>query len=75
MLQQVAEDTLNTESGNVVRQLEISNGVNNYVLAVNGARLPGDPCPGAVVVMHDVSELRRLENAEARIPSRTCLMN
>ena len=61
MLQQVAIDTLQTESGNVVRQLEIANGVNNFVLAVNGARLPGDPCPGAVVVMHDVSELRRLE--------------
>ncbi len=62
MIQQVARDTLNNESGNVVRQLEIGDdGSNNTVLAINGARLPGDPCPGAVLVMHDVSELRRLE--------------
>lgn len=26
------------------------------------SRLPGHPCPGAVIVLHDVSELRRLEN-------------
>ncbi len=61
MLQQVATDTLATESGNVVRQLELEHSAGNILLAVNGARLPGDPCPGAVVVMHDVTELRRLE--------------
>ena len=26
------------------------------------SRLPGDPCPGAVIVLHDVTDLRRLEN-------------
>ncbi|GAB4137463.1 MAG: HAMP domain-containing sensor histidine kinase [Planctomycetaceae bacterium] len=26
------------------------------------SRLPGEPCPGAVLVLHDVTELRRLEN-------------
>ncbi len=31
------------------------------VLSVNGSRLPGDPCPGVVLVMHDITELRRLE--------------
>jgi two-component system, OmpR family, phosphate regulon sensor histidine kinase PhoR len=30
-------------------------------LAVYVAPLPGDPAPGAVLVMHDVTELRRLE--------------
>lgn len=25
------------------------------------SRLPGDPCPGAVLVLHDVTDLRRLE--------------
>lgn len=32
------------------------------MLRVLATRLPGEPCPGAVVVLHDVSELRRLEN-------------
>lgn len=26
------------------------------------SRLPGRPCPGAVIVLHDVTDLRRLEN-------------
>ncbi|MEZ6113658.1 MAG: ATP-binding protein [Pirellulaceae bacterium] len=31
-------------------------------LMLRATRLPGDPCPGAVIVLHDVSEVRRLEN-------------
>lgn len=31
-------------------------------LLLRAARLPGNPCPGVVVVLHDVSEIRRLEN-------------
>ena len=31
-------------------------------VSVVASRLPGDPCPGAVLVLHDVTELRRLEN-------------
>jgi two-component system phosphate regulon sensor histidine kinase PhoR len=31
-------------------------------LAVRATRLPGDPCPGVVVVLHDMTELRRLES-------------
>ncbi len=31
-------------------------------VAVVASRLPGTPCPGAVLVLHDVTELRRLEN-------------
>lgn len=30
-------------------------------LDVNAAPLPGDPCPGVVLVMHDITELKRLE--------------
>jgi two-component system phosphate regulon sensor histidine kinase PhoR len=30
-------------------------------LEVNAAPLPGEPCPGVVLVLHDVSELKRLE--------------
>ncbi len=32
------------------------------VVALVARRLPGDPCPGAVLVFHDMTELRRLEN-------------
>jgi two-component system phosphate regulon sensor histidine kinase PhoR len=35
--------------------------VNSRVLAVHGTPLPGSPPPGAVLVFHDVTELRRLE--------------
>lgn len=31
-------------------------------LALRATRLPGNPCPGVMVVLHDVSEIRRLEN-------------
>lgn len=31
-------------------------------LDVNATPLPGDPCPGVVLVLHDISELKRLEN-------------
>ena len=31
-------------------------------VAVVASRLPGTPCPGAVLVFHDVTDLRRLEN-------------
>jgi two-component system phosphate regulon sensor histidine kinase PhoR len=32
------------------------------VLSLRAMRLPGQPCPGVMLVLHDVSELRRLEN-------------
>ena len=31
-------------------------------LALRANRLPGNPCPGVMVVLHDVSEIRHLEN-------------
>jgi two-component system phosphate regulon sensor histidine kinase PhoR len=34
----------------------------NVTLSLVATRLPGNPCPGAVLVFHDVTELRRLEN-------------
>lgn len=37
-------------------------GAARRVLALRTTRLPGTPCPGAMVVLHDVTELRRLEN-------------
>lgn len=32
------------------------------LLSIRATPLPGEPCPGTVIVLHDVSELRRLEN-------------
>lgn len=32
------------------------------VLNIQANCLPGDPCPGVVLVLHDMTELRRLEN-------------
>lgn len=32
------------------------------VVSLNGAALPSDPVPGVVIVLHDITELRRLEN-------------
>ncbi|HTN74350.1 MAG TPA: histidine kinase dimerization/phospho-acceptor domain-containing protein, partial [Pirellulaceae bacterium] len=37
-------------------------GVTRRVLSLRATKLPGDPCPGVMVVLHDVTELRRLEN-------------
>ncbi len=39
-----------------------SPGKERRVLALRTTRLPGDPCPGAMVVLHDITDLRRLEN-------------
>ncbi|QDT32915.1 Alkaline phosphatase synthesis sensor protein PhoR [Thalassoglobus polymorphus] len=32
------------------------------IVSLLAAQLPGDPCPGVVLVFHDVTDLRRLEN-------------
>ncbi len=31
-------------------------------LALRATRLPGEPCPGVVIVLHDMTEIRRLES-------------
>lgn len=36
-------------------------GANRRVLSVSASRLPGNPHPGVLLVLHDVSDLRRLE--------------
>jgi two-component system phosphate regulon sensor histidine kinase PhoR len=37
-------------------------GVPRRTLTLRATRLPGNPCPGVMVVLHDMTELRRLEN-------------
>ncbi|WP_145094870.1 sensor histidine kinase [Anatilimnocola aggregata] len=39
-----------------------SPGLQRRVLLLRATCLPGEPCPGVMVVVHDVSEIRRLEN-------------
>src|SRR4051794_14972304 len=45
----------------VLSSREVTLRVEARVLAVHGTPLPGSPPPGAVLVFHDVTELRRLE--------------
>ena len=48
--------------GETVRAELESVGETRRDLAVTATRLPGDPIPGVVLVLHDVTELRRWEN-------------
>lgn len=47
------------EGGLKKTELELARTQSTF--AVTASRLPGDPVPGAVIVFHDVTELRRLE--------------
>jgi len=50
-------------NGAPTRQLELTLGaLQPRILSTHVARLPGEPCPGVVMVLEDVTELRRLEN-------------
>ncbi|MFO0901635.1 MAG: ATP-binding protein [Pirellulales bacterium] len=44
-----------------VKEFETTGAVRR-ILTLRATRLPGDPSPGLMMVMHDVTELRRLEN-------------
>ena len=57
---EAVQQTLETTKA-VEREFD-SPGVQRRVLLLRATRLPGEPCPGVMVVIHDVSELRRLEN-------------
>jgi two-component system phosphate regulon sensor histidine kinase PhoR len=39
-----------------------STGPKRRTLSLRATRLPGDPCPGVMLVLHDLSEVRRLES-------------
>lgn len=50
------------KTGNVIKtEIDIF-GANRITVAVHAGPLPGDPCPGVVIVMDDMTELRRLES-------------
>jgi two-component system, OmpR family, phosphate regulon sensor histidine kinase PhoR len=50
------------EQGEPIQREFDAIGTQRRRLALRATRLPGDPCPGVMVVLHDVSEIRRLEN-------------
>jgi two-component system phosphate regulon sensor histidine kinase PhoR len=54
---------VNTLKSSAPLQCEIeSDGSGQRTLEVYGSPLPGQPCPGAVLVLRDITELRRLES-------------
>jgi two-component system phosphate regulon sensor histidine kinase PhoR len=57
-LQELVREAL-TSDGPARIEFEVAR--TQATVAASASRLPGDPCPGTVLVFHDVSELRRLE--------------
>ncbi len=60
LIRECLDDT--SARSNDVRTVELNNPSSGTSLSINAARLPGEPCPGVVLVMHNVTELRRLES-------------
>lgn len=59
----VAETLASREPDEEIRRYEIdSHPPRNQVLSFRATRLHGEPCPGVVLVLRDVTELRRLEH-------------
>ncbi len=59
-LREAVASTLQT---GIARTLEMELvGASGRRSSVNSTPLPGDPCPGVVLVFHDITELRRLES-------------
>lgn len=59
---QIAHLVRQTFTEESVQRVEFSVPRTQAMVAVAASRLPGLPCPGAVLVLHDVTDLRRLEN-------------
>ncbi len=57
-VQQVVADVLERDTQ---KRIEFRMPRTGCTLDILGSRLPGSPSPGAVLVLHDVTELRRLE--------------
>ena len=45
----------------IIREFDAP-GATRRTLSLRADRLPGQPCPGVMIVLHDMTELRRLEN-------------
>ncbi|MEX0726784.1 MAG: ATP-binding protein, partial [Planctomycetaceae bacterium] len=58
-IQQVVHHVLGLES---MMTVELDLPRSQSLVSLVATRLPGDPCPGVLMVLHDITELRRLEN-------------
>ena len=65
-IQEVIRRALKTRTQ---KHLELEIPRTHSTVELSAARLPGDPCPGAILVLHDVTELRRLENVRQQFVS------
>ncbi|WP_013629957.1 HAMP domain-containing sensor histidine kinase [Rubinisphaera brasiliensis] len=65
-VQRVVRDVL---AGEYQLQREINLARSQSRIAFIASRLPGEPCPGVVLVLHDVTELRRLEKIRSEFVS------
>ncbi|MCC7423223.1 MAG: HAMP domain-containing protein [Planctomycetaceae bacterium] len=59
----------NALAGRENTSVEIQLPRSQTVVAILASRLPGEPCPGIVLVLHDVTDLRRLENLRTEFAS------
>ncbi len=58
-VQEVVRNALETGSQ---ERVEIELTRTQSIIELSATCLPGDPCPGAILVFHDITELRRLES-------------
>src|SRR5712691_4728448 len=65
-VQKVVDEVL---AGRLPERVEYEVPRTDAIVALIASPLPGDPPPGAVLVLHDVSELRRLENVRREFVS------
>lgn len=65
-VQRVVRDVL---AGEYQLKREINLPRSQSRIAFIASRLPGEPCPGVVLVLHDVTELRRLEKIRSEFVS------
>ncbi|MDA1054632.1 MAG: ATP-binding protein [Planctomycetota bacterium] len=59
MIQEVVRKALETRPH---ERIELELPRSQSIVQLSATRLPGDPCPGVILVLYDVTELRRLEN-------------
>ena len=55
--------------GDLQSPVELEIGRGGILVQVIARRLPGEPCPGVVLIFHDISELRRLEKMRSEFVS------
>ncbi len=65
-IQELVRKSLETSTQDRV-ELELAR--TQSIVELSATRLPGEPCPGVILVLYDVTELRRLENIRQQFVS------